>query len=102
MSFFNKAGKPDVLATPAGPLLSVTGLSVHYGKVSAVADANIKVEAGRIVTVIGGNGAGKSTLLNSIMGALPHTGRSMGSVRYSDQEVGAWQVERRVSAGMSL
>ncbi len=102
MSLFNKTGKVDVLTKPGDQLLSVTGLCVHYGKVSAVADASIKVAAGSIVTVIGGNGAGKSTLLNSIMGALPHTGHSIGSVRYLDHEVGVWQVERRVSAGMSL
>ncbi|HEY9279341.1 MAG TPA: ABC transporter ATP-binding protein, partial [Eoetvoesiella sp.] len=89
-------------STQGAPVVQVTGLCAQYGKVHAVLGANITVAPGSIVTVIGGNGAGKSTLLNSIMGSLPRTGHSVGSVRYLGLEVGAWQVERRVSAGMSL
>ncbi|MBF6616572.1 ABC transporter ATP-binding protein [Pollutimonas thiosulfatoxidans] len=87
---------------PKHPILQVTDLSARYGKVNAVVGANIVVTRGSIVTVIGGNGAGKSTLLNSIMGALPATGSSSGSIQYLGAEVGSWQVERRVSDGMSL
>lgn len=84
------------------PVLQVTDLSARYGKVTAVSGANIAVTRGSIVTVIGGNGAGKSTLLNSIMGSLPATGSCSGSVRYLGSEIGSWQVERRVSDGISL
>ncbi len=83
-------------------ILQVTDLSSRYGKVHAVMDANIQVPRASIVTVIGGNGAGKSTLLNSIMGALPLTGSCSGSIRYLGDDVGKWQVERRVAGGMSL
>src|SRR5690606_3684288 len=71
-------------------------------KVNAVSGANIMVTRGSIVTVIGANGAGKSTLLNAIMGSLPASGSSTGSVEYLGAEIGSWQVERRVSNGMSL
>lgn len=84
------------------PLLSVQGLSAHYGKVAALDDLSIQVGAGRIVTVIGGNGAGKSTLLNAIMGALPTTGHSRGSVNFLGQSVHDWAIERKVALGMSL
>lgn len=87
---------------PKHPILQVTDLSARYGKVNAVVGANIAVTRGSIVTVIGGNGAGKSTLLNSIMGSLPATGNSSGSVQYLGAEIGSWQVERRVSDGISL
>ncbi|NYT65235.1 ABC transporter ATP-binding protein [Alcaligenaceae bacterium] len=87
---------------PKHPVLKVVDLSARYGKVTAVSKANILVTRGSIVTVIGGNGAGKSTLLNSIMGALPATGSSTGSVQYLGSEVGNWEVERRVSNGISL
>jgi branched-chain amino acid transport system ATP-binding protein len=60
------------------------------------------VPAGSIVTVIGANGAGKSTMLNAMMGSLPQTGHSAGTVQYAGTDVSAWQVERRVAAGMSL
>ncbi|NYT85502.1 ABC transporter ATP-binding protein [Pollutimonas harenae] len=87
---------------PRHPILQVTDLTARYGKVTAVSGANIAVTRGSIVTVIGGNGAGKSTLLNSIMGALPSTGSCSGSVQYLGSEIGSWQVERRVSDGISL
>ena len=87
---------------PKHPILKVTDLSARYGKVTAVANANIMVNRGSIVTVIGANGAGKSTLLNAVMGSLPLSGNSTGGVEYLGVDVGGWQVERRVSAGMSL
>ncbi|RKP45529.1 ABC transporter ATP-binding protein [Trinickia fusca] len=84
------------------PILSVSGLSVRYGKVEALHDLSIEVGPGQIVSVIGPNGAGKSTLLNAVMGALPTTGHAKGSVRYRDEEVSLLPVERRVALGMCL
>src|SRR5690606_24112296 len=87
---------------PKHPILQVTDLSARYGKVTAVAGANIAVTRGSIVTVIGGNGAGKSTSLNTSMGALPSTGNCSGSIQYLGSEIASWPVERRVSNGISL
>ncbi len=87
---------------PRHPILKVTDLTARYGKVTAVSEANLLVTRGSIVTVIGANGAGKSTLLNSVMGALPSNGSSVGSVQYLGAEIGSWGVERRVEDGISL
>ncbi|CAH2795031.1 MAG: ABC transporter, ATP-binding protein 2 (cluster 4, leucine/isoleucine/valine/benzoate) [uncultured Paraburkholderia sp.] len=84
------------------PILDVNGLSVRYGKVEALHNAAIKVQAGQIVSVIGPNGAGKSTLLNAIMGALPPTGHAKGAVVYQGEDVSAVPVEKRVARGMYL
>lgn len=84
------------------PLLEVTGLKAQYGKVTALNNANIVVQPGSIVTVIGGNGAGKSTMLNAIMANLPLTGRSEGEVIYDGQVLQGWETERRVGAGLCL
>jgi len=83
-------------------ILEVKDLHVRYGKVEAVHGANLKVEAGRIVTVIGPNGAGKSTMLNAIMGALPSSGSASGEVRYLGHDMAGIPVEGRVSRGMCL
>lgn len=83
-------------------ILEVKDLHVRYGKVEAVHGVNLKVEAGKIVTVIGPNGAGKSTMLNAVMGALPVTGSSSGSVRYLDHDMTGIPVEGRVARGMCL
>ncbi|AKJ69677.1 metal-dependent hydrolase [Pandoraea thiooxydans] len=86
----------------ADAILEVKGLSVSYGKVEALHDAHLRVEAGQIVTVIGPNGAGKSTMLNAIMGALPRTGSSRGEVLYLGADVSAAGIETRVAQGMCL
>lgn len=83
-------------------ILEVKDLHVRYGKVEAVHGANLKVEAGKIVTVIGPNGASKSTMLNAVMGALPVSGSSSGSVRFLGHDMAGIPVEGRVSRGMCL
>ena len=57
-------------------MLAVSDLHVSYGAISALAGVSLKVEAGSIVTLIGGNGAGKTTSLRTISGLLrPKSGR---------------------------
>jgi len=83
-------------------ILEVKDLHVRYGKVEAVHGASLQVQAGRIVTVIGPNGAGKSTMLNAIMGALPASGSSSGTVRYLGHDMTGIPIEGRVARGMCL
>lgn len=57
-------------------LLSVQGLGISFGGLSAVRDVSFAVSAGEIVSVIGPNGAGKTTLFNMISGVyLPKAGQ---------------------------
>jgi branched-chain amino acid transport system ATP-binding protein len=51
-------------------MLELRDLSVHYGAVSAIRELTLKVESGRISSVIGSNGAGKSTTLRAISGLV--------------------------------
>jgi branched-chain amino acid transport system ATP-binding protein len=83
-------------------VLEVKDLHVRYGKVEALHGANLKVEAGQIVTVIGPNGAGKSTLLAAIMGALPVTGSASGAVSYLDHDLTGLAADKRQARGMCL
>jgi branched-chain amino acid transport system ATP-binding protein len=83
-------------------VLEVRDLSVAYGKVEAVTNANLDVGAGQIVTVIGPNGAGKTTLLAAIMGALPANGTARGVVRFGGIVEARPSVEAMVARGMTL
>jgi signal transduction histidine kinase/ABC-type multidrug transport system ATPase subunit len=57
------------------PLLSVSGLSVSYGRVRALDDINLDVRSGELVALAGENGAGKTTLVRCIAGdVVPATG----------------------------
>jgi len=49
-------------------LLTVRGLSKHFGGLTAVNELDLHVEPGEIVSLIGPNGAGKTTVFNLITG----------------------------------
>ncbi|VTM72168.1 LIV-I protein F [Raoultella planticola] len=55
-------------------LLTVTGLSVHYGGIQAVRDVSFSVQACEQATLIGANGAGKSSTVRAITGLEPFSG----------------------------
>jgi branched-chain amino acid transport system ATP-binding protein len=83
-------------------VLEVRDLSVAYGKVEALTNANLDVGVGQIVTVIGPNGAGKTTLLAAIMGALPSSGSARGVVRFAGAVESEPSIETMVARGMTL
>ncbi len=57
-------------------MLELKGVSAQYGEMRVLQDISLRVEPGRIVTIIGSNGAGKSTALNVISGLVrPTSGR---------------------------
>ncbi|TDH64046.1 ABC transporter ATP-binding protein [Dankookia rubra] len=65
-------------------MLSVTGLSAHYGRAHILDDVALEVGAGEVVVLLGRNGAGKSTTMKAIMGLVPP---SAGSIRFLGQEI---------------
>jgi branched-chain amino acid transport system ATP-binding protein len=79
-------------------LLEANGISVSYGKIEAVRDVSLRLDAGQIVTVIGPNGAGKSSLLKALIGALPYGGDVVFAGRNSNQRT----LEDRVDSGLFL
>ena len=65
-------------------LLEVTGVTKHFGGLTALAGVDIAVEAGEIVGLIGPNGSGKTTLFHCIAGALAPDG---GEIRLRGRSV---------------
>ena len=65
-------------------LLSVNGLSLHFGGVAALADVTFEVAAGTIHAIIGPNGAGKTSLLNCVSGVYRP---QRGTIRFEDREI---------------
>ena len=64
--------------TQVAPLLSILGLTKHYGNAEVLADVDFDLRAGEILGIIGPNGAGKTTLMECLVGLLPADG---GEVR---------------------
>jgi len=79
------------------PALSVRGLSVSYGGVRAVSDADLDVPAGQLVALIGPNGAGKTTLIDAISGFV----RYQGEVRLAGRDLAGLPPHRRAQLGLS-
>jgi branched-chain amino acid transport system ATP-binding protein len=81
------------------PLLQIRGLGVDYGRVCAVRDLDLDVEAGEIVSLIGPNGAGKSSTLKAIFGVVRASG---GSIAFEGRSLIGLAPEEIVRRGLAL
>uniref|UniRef100_UPI002FCBDBF3 ABC transporter ATP-binding protein n=1 Tax=Amycolatopsis aidingensis TaxID=2842453 RepID=UPI002FCBDBF3 len=79
-------------------MLELSGVSVHYGRIEAVADITITVEEGEIVTLIGANGAGKTTTMRAISGIRP---LSAGRISFGGEDITKLRADLRVVRGIS-
>ncbi|XZG71219.1 ABC transporter ATP-binding protein [Chitinibacteraceae bacterium HSL-7] len=75
-------------------VLSVRDLTCAYGDRLILKDITFDVEAGEIVTILGGSGCGKSTLLKHLIGLYPP---AHGQVLIHDQDLTAAQDAERTA-----
>ena len=59
----------DASAPITGPVASLVGVGLRYGKVVALDDITLDIPAGRMVGLLGPDGVGKSSLLALLAGA---------------------------------
>jgi branched-chain amino acid transport system ATP-binding protein len=79
------------------PLLSVESLHVSYGAIQALRGISLHVDAGEVVTLIGGNGAGKSTTLRTISGLLQP---KQGEIHFNGEPIQCRPPHRIVQMGL--
>jgi branched-chain amino acid transport system ATP-binding protein len=80
-------------------LLSVRGLSVSYGPISAVRNVSLKVGEGEIVALLGPNGAGKTSVLRGVTALVrPASGRVRMAGQRVDDPARAVTAPRRAPA----
>ena len=79
-------------------LLELVTTSTYYGKIRALQDVSLRVDAGEVVALIGANGAGKTTTLRTISGLIrPHSGR----VVFKGRDITLLSPDRIVALGIA-
>ncbi|MEW6264520.1 MAG: ABC transporter ATP-binding protein [Thermodesulfobacteriota bacterium] len=67
------------------PLLKIDKLTKRFGGLVAVADLDVEINQGEIVSLIGPNGAGKTTVFNMVTGFYKP---DQGSILFNNHELG--------------
>jgi len=80
-------------------LLSISGVSVRFGGVDALADVGFDVPQGALLGLIGPNGAGKTTMMRAITGMVRP---QAGSIVLDGAEISRLPTHRRVRLGLGL
>jgi branched-chain amino acid transport system ATP-binding protein len=80
-------------------ILELKGVDVFHGDLQAVYGADMQIQRGSMVSLIGANGAGKSTLLNAIMGI--HKPKN-GKIHWKGEDITGMPTSKIVGRGISL
>lgn len=80
-------------------LLEVEGLKSGYGEVEVLWGISLRVQLGKMTTVVGANGAGKTTTLRTIMGSVRPWG---GRVVFCGKDVTNLSPHAKANLGMVL
>jgi branched-chain amino acid transport system ATP-binding protein len=80
-------------------MLELNKINAFYGKIQALKDVSIRVDAGKIVSLLGGNGAGKTTTVRTIVGL----NRSADNdIRFEGKPIGKVPPHRIVRLGIAM
>src|SRR5262245_24237137 len=85
------------IATTAGTVLEVRGLSVDFDGFRALDSVDLSVADGELRFLIGPNGAGKTTLIDCVTGLTTPTS---GDVRFHGQSLLGLSEPKRVKLGI--
>ena len=77
-------------------VLNTDKITVKFGGLTAVNEANLTVKKGQIVGLIGPNGAGKTTFIDAITGFVPST----GNIKFGDAQIAELGPYQRARLGL--
>ncbi|MFZ5451020.1 MAG: ABC transporter ATP-binding protein [Thermodesulfobacteriota bacterium] len=80
-------------------LLEINDLASGYEGVQILWGVNLRLEQGKLTTLVGSNGVGKTTLLSTVMGLLRPLS---GAISFAGREVTGFSAHARAQAGMVL
>jgi branched-chain amino acid transport system ATP-binding protein len=79
-------------------MLEVQELEVSYGSIAALHRISLRVQKGKIITLVGSNGAGKSTTLKTISGLIRARG---GKILFEGDDITNRPPHRIVELGLT-
>jgi len=80
-------------------LLSLEDVTTYYGQMRILEGISLQVDAGELVSLLGGNASGKSTTLKTVLGIVrPRSGR----VLIDGEEVNGCDVPTRIARGLAI
>jgi len=85
------------LSSSSAFALELEGVGRQFGALVALADINLRVQAGERRAILGSNGAGKTTLFNAVTGDFPPTA---GKIRFFGEDVTNFPVQERIRRGL--
>ncbi len=80
-------------------MLNISAVQTYYGKIQALKGISLKVEEGKIVTLLGANGAGKSTTMKTIAGLLKP---KEGTIEFQGRDVTGLRPDQLLKLGIAL
>ncbi|MDR2481782.1 MAG: ABC transporter ATP-binding protein [Spirochaetaceae bacterium] len=78
-------------------VLSVSGLTVHYGTLAVLRTISFEVFKGEIISLIGSNGAGKTTTLHAISNIIKKTA---GKIIFDNKDISSVSPDVIVRSGL--
>ena len=91
-------GSTAVSVDSGTPRLQMTGIAKRYGAVRAIRHADMTVDVGRVLALVGENGAGKSTLIKVLSGAVT---ADTGTIAYEGRQVSIGSTSDAMALGIA-
>ena len=85
-------------ADPSTPRLQMTDIAKRFGAVRAIRHADMTVDVGRVLALVGENGAGKSTLIKILSGAVA---ADTGTIMYEGRQVSIGSTSDAMALGIA-
>ncbi len=80
-------------------MLEINEVNSGYGEVQILWGTSLKLEKGKLTTLVGSNGVGKSTLLRTVMGLLRPW---QGTITFKGEDMTRQSAHARAKAGLVL
>ena len=80
-------------------MLELINVNAYYGRIQALKDVSLRVDEGKIVSLLGANGAGKTTTVRTIVGLNRSTAND---IRFEGRPIGRIPPHQIVRLGIAM